>query len=295
MVPARSTLPIVHTATEILVPRSVGNAIAHNDGIVGDYQPGLEVATIAPVAAGDDEARFFIWDGDAHFAAPETSWRQAELRHNTITDCRVNGNHCEILANNVEGPELITDGEALRLQLRANWRLRWDTATYSAELGMITLQESRRFITLDNGEQITVTDSCGADTPVLYLEGCDDNKIIKPIAVQREGVKQQHGYSITVSQHVPSSHDGHVVESVTVLEQYRSYVMQRPTGTKARTIWVPMVAPISWGWSIRVGRRYDGGWAIVRRKLLLPTISHQGLELPLWQHNSLGFSNPALL
>lgn len=292
--PAKPSSPTIHTATEIVVPGNAGNTLADNHGIVGDYQPALEQATIEPVAAIDGKARCFIWDDEARFAGAETSWQQAECRHATITDCAINGNHCEILSSEVAGPELIKDGEATCLQLSVSWQLQWDTSTYSAELGMITLQESQRFFTLENGEQVSVSDSREADAPVLYLQGCDDGEIVKAIAVQQQGVKQQHGYSITVSQHIPSNHDGHVVASVTVLEQYRSYIMQRPTDSKARTIWAPLVAPISWGWSIRVGPRYDGGWAIVRRKLMLPTVGHEGLELPLWQNNSLSFSNTVL-
>jgi len=295
MAPAKPSTPTIHTATEIVAPGNASNTLADNHGIVGAYRLGLEVATIAPVAAVDGEARFFIWDDEARFAAPETSWQQAECRHATITDCSVKGNHCVILASEVEGPELITSGETTRLQLSASWQLQWDTASYSAELGVITLQESQRFITLENGEQVTVTDSREADAPVLYLQGSDDREIVKPIAVQQQGVKQQHGYSVTVSQHLPKSQDGHGVESVTVLEQYRSYFMQRPSDSKARTIWAPLVAPISWGWSIRVRRRHDGEWAIARRKLMMPTVGHEGLELPLWQNNSLRFSNLALL
>jgi len=295
MAPAKPSSPTIHTATEIVVPGNTSNTIADNHGIVGDYQLGLEMATIVPVTAVDGEARFFIWDDETRFAAPDTSWQQAECRHATITDCTVNGNHCVILASEVEGPEIITDGEATRLQLSARWQLKWDTATYSAELGMITLQESQRFIVLENGEQVTVTDSREADAPVLYLQGSDDSEIVKPIAIQQRGAKQQHGYSITVSQHLSESHDGHAVESVSVLEQYRSYFMQRPTDSKARTIWAPLVAPISWGWSIRVRRRYDGEWAIARRKLMMPTVGHDGFELPLWKNNSLSFSSLALL
>jgi hypothetical protein len=293
--PARPSSPSIHTATEIVVPGSASNTIADNHGIVGDYRLALEVATVAPVAAVDGEARFFIWDDATRFAAAETSWQQAEWRHATISDCSVSGNHCNILASAVEGPELITDGEATRLQMSTSWQLQWDSATYSAELGVITLQQSERFITLENGEQVTVTDSREAGAPVLYLQGSDDREIVKPIAVQQQGVKQQHSYSVTVSQQIPESLDGQVVESVTVMEQYRSYFMQRPTTSKARTIWAPLVAPVSWGWSIRVGRRYDGKWAILRRKLMLPTVGHEGLELPLWQNNSLAFSNQALL
>jgi hypothetical protein len=48
-------------------------------------------------------------------------------------------------------------------------------------------------------------------------------------------------------------------------------------------IWVPALTPVMWGWSIRVGRRTDGEWGILRRKLLMPTSLDAGPELPLWQ------------
>lgn len=44
--------------------------------------------------------------------------------------------------------------------------------------------------------------------------------------------------------------------------------------------------PVTWGWSICVAKNGADEWAIVRRKLMLPTVGHEGLQLPHW-HNQL--------
>ena len=76
-----------------------------------------------------------------------------------------------------------------------------------------------------------------------------------------------------------------------MLEQYNSYIMQKPEYQDNCAIWIPLVTPISWGWSIRATRVPDQRqFAIARRKLLMPNIANNGLQLPQWERNIHEFS-----
>lgn len=73
------------------------------------------------------------------------------------------------------------------------------------------------------------------------------------------------------------------VRSITVLEQYHSYFMQRAVASDAKqSLWVPAYAPISWGWSLRVEPEADD-WVITRRKMIPPVVGSDGWVMPEWQ------------
>jgi hypothetical protein len=104
---------------------------------------------------------------------------------------------------------------------------------------------------------------------------------------------EYHDYHLTLRQTIPDQYQEKTVESVTVLEQYKSYFMQRERSDSAeRVIWTPLLEAVNWGWSIRVGYRADGELGILRRKLMLPAVGNDGLELPQWQTNHLAHYRP---
>jgi hypothetical protein len=105
---------------------------------------------------------------------------------------------------------------------------------------------------------------------------------------QALGESQPYRISSTISQAIPEQWHGQAVVDLVVMERYSSYLLQRATlAEDNQTLWTPLYFPISWGWSIRAGRRYDGEWDIMRRKLMLPITGQDGLQFPLWRDNSL--------
>ena len=202
--------------------------------------------------------------------------------------CRFAGNRLTLDSTEMNGPEL-SDEEALTtLSLQPMFRLSYHTDAYAAQLGVIHLVQSQRFVTLADGERLELLE---AEQPVLYLVAEQAIETLGP--AQPPGRHQDYRYRIDVRQAIPSRLNDVAVESVTVLEQYRSYFMQREAGQdEGQVIWIPALAPVTWGWSIRVGRRADQHWGILRRKLILPTVGHDGLEFPLWEDNHLSLSRP---
>ncbi len=272
----------------------VTSQLAGKHGIVGNYQLSTDAAEITSPSLIDGHTEAYLWDGDSALNL-DIPWQQQQRQHITTVGCQLAGNHASLQSVELSGPDILQDEQQAQLHLEAHWQLALDSSNFAAELGLITLVDSQRFITLESGKQITITDTQESDTPVLYL-GQDENlPIVTPITHQAQGEQQQHAHTTRIQQSIPDEHEGEIVESVTVLEQFHSYFMQKPMDDKSSTIWIPLLAPLRWGWSIRVGRRADGPWCIVRRKLIMPTMGHDGLELPLWEANQLQYTRQALL
>lgn len=234
------------------------------EGIVAGYNISPELATIQ--AASADSERLYVYDAD-HITTPS-----------------LQANHLQLNNGFTQGPEMWTDELASQLQMQMEFALQLSTHACDAQLGVIHLVQTQRHINLQNGEQIALIE---CEEPVLYLDENNEQLGIEVIAdLQPFHLQRDYQYGLQLQQIIPDHIDDKPVETVTVLEQYQSYFMQRPCVTGQSTIWTPLLPPVSWGWSIRVGRRADGPWTIVRRKLILPSVGQDGLQLPLWQGNT---------
>lgn len=261
-------------------------ALANLHGLVGHYRVGLDAAGIEPVSTSAATAGCFVWDADTHF--PAAGWQVLQDGNGVAANaCRVKDNACVMTGMSLSGPDLVEVAGETRLILSPRFDLEFTTDAYAACLGVVHLVTSTRFITLANGRKIPLIDTGEDEGPVLYLEDERDKQAVKPVAeYQASGLNETHTYSTEIRQVIPERVAGETVETVTVLEQYTSYFMQRQIADdEADVIWTPVCAPVGWGWSIRVGRRTDGPWGIVRRKVMLPIAGHDGLELPVWEKN----------
>lgn len=236
------------------------------NGVIGGYQISLNQGDVLPVSDSDDA--YYIWDNDSPLHSP------------------VFENEFQLESVTLNRPSVERVGGAYYLVMQPEFQVSFSTATHSARLGEIRLVESERFFTLDNGESLTITDTQEMGAPVLYLQHRDDTAVVRQETdLQLQGTDREYFFGESVSQKIPDYINNVAVTSVTVLERFTSYFMQQVLSTPDQSIWVPVCAPISWGWSIRVGRRFDQEWDILRRKLMLPTVGHDGWEMPSWRSN----------
>ena len=235
-------------------------------GVIGGYEISLNRGDVSKVK--DEDGSYYIWDNDSPIHSP------------------VFENEFQVEAATLNRPSVERVGGHYYLIMQPEFHVSFSTATHSARLGEIRLVESERFFTLENGDSITITDTQEIGEPVLYLQHCDDQTVVRQESdLQLQGTDREYSFCESVSQHIPEQVNGIGVTSVTVLERFTSYFMQQVLSAPGQSIWVPVCAPIGWGWSIRVGRRYDSEWDILRRKLMLPTVGHDGWEMPTWRSN----------
>jgi hypothetical protein len=277
--------PLLYTGQGYCLDAEAAAALTDLEGMVGDYLVGAEEGiAVALGEPGEAGTRCYFWDESVAVGRFDGRVVMGNMAI-ALNGHAVKSNHLQMQATQLQGPELITEGEETSLCLTPSFDCHFVTDQQAASLGVIHLLESQRIALLDDGRQYYLLET--GDKPVLYLE-TEDDEAVKPIITRQEsGMKQAYHYQCTVSQAIPDEIDGQAVISVTVLERYSSYFMQRPLLAEETSIWVPVYAPISWGWSMRIGRRYDGVWAMQRRKLVLPTTGHDGLQLPVWRSNSL--------
>ncbi|MEE2733062.1 MAG: hypothetical protein VYA55_19740 [Pseudomonadota bacterium] len=235
-------------------------------GVIGDYRISLEQGAVVPLT--DSDAAYYIWDNDSPLHTP------------------VFENEFQLEAATLNRPVVERIAGESYLVMQPEFHVRFSTATHSARLGEIRLLESERFITLKNGDSLTISDTQEVGAPVLYLQHKEDQAILRQETdLQLQGTDREYFFCESVSQRIPEQVNGVEVSSVTVLERFSSYFMQQVMSVPDQSIWVPVCAPVAWGWSIRVGRRFDQEWDILRRKLMLPTVGHEGWEMPTWCSN----------
>jgi hypothetical protein len=104
----------------------------------------------------------------------------------------------------------------------------------------------------------------------------------------QDGEQQRWLETWQVRVNVPQTFHQQAITRITLMEQYTLFWMQQalpgkhaPVGLEQR--WLPLMAPVQWGWSLRIERLSDGNWGIVRRKLMRPLGGNEGLFLPDWQ------------
>lgn len=187
-------------------------------------------------------------------------------------------------------PLILTEGERNHLQMSLQFHLRYDSDAFAAKLAVVHLVRSQRQLLLDSGELVTLIDH---QQPLLYL--ADPTQSQAYTVIGEQDILQSHTYTLplTVAEPIPETIHQQPVTTLTLMEQYQSFFLQRETVDDSATIWTPLLAPVSWGWSIRVGRRADQAWGILRRKLIKPTVGHDGLVLPQWQGSFHQYYQPA--
>ena len=239
------------------------------EALLARFHPGANCSRIESARKGEP---FFLWDVQ-RFAERHTAENQLELQSSAVDELAV---------------EKGVDGHWLSIVPRFTFS--YQTAAYAAQLGEIRLVSSTRFITNVDGSRHDLLNTDAFADPVLYRERDDgwgdDSAVVRQITSwQSVNTGAEYCFDYRISQYLPVRWLGCDVQSVTVLEQYTSYFMQRPLAAAA-TVWVPAYAPISWGWSLRVEPE-EGEWVITRRKLIRPTVGHDGWQLPQWRASTL--------
>ena len=290
--PKESILAAIHTGCRYHVGCQDLYVLNSTHGVIGDYRISAkcaEILPVAPVTTTGEMNTCCFWDTDI-----DLSQLRCYIMHYdkgqllALEDCNLKANRLVLNRAELNGPELAVSNEETVLTLSPQFEFTFSTDSYAAQLGVINLVQSTRFITLENSDEIHLLDTADEETPVLYLENPLDDQPVKFVVQQERGATRQHTFGLKIAQPIPDEIGGERVETVTVLEQYSSYFMQCALPLdNHHDIWIPVYAPISWGWSIRVGRRTDGQWGILRRKLILPTTGHDGLQLPAWRNNTI--------
>lgn len=282
-----ATLPGLCLGRRYLIDVTPQSALAPSHGLVGDYRIDIRRTEVQPVTTRGLHAACFFWDTDV--SLPTTA-RPIRRDDGLALDGHVlQGNSIQVAHGALNGPELTEASGGTTLTLSPRFELVFDTAGHDAMAGVIHLVQAQRFVRLDDGTSIMLLDTHAHDAPVLYLEDANDERPVKTVVeCQAAGTARTYDYVFRIGQAIPDHYHGRAVESVTVLEQYTSYFMQREIGQPENAvIWTPACAPIAWGWSIRVERRFDGPWCLARRKVMLPIGGHDGLDLPVWTTNTL--------
>ncbi len=268
---------MVHAASGVQMPH----------GVVGDYHISEQAGEAEQwLLDGQGTAECLVWDTEIEGGAAESlSIFGPEGERLSADSLGINA--CVLETAEQEWPLY----QHNTLSLMPRLEVRFSTDVSSARLGLITLVEAQRFLLLEDGTRHTLLDTnsgldddCGHSA--LYLKARGAGAVDQITPLQARGVTGNYCFSVPLSQPLIEEVGGTPVVSMTVLEQYSSYVMQQ-LDDPDNGVWLPVHAPITWGWSIRVGRRNDREWDILRRKMIRPTVGHEGLQLPVWTTNTL--------
>ncbi len=279
LIRTESSQPVVATEEPVRLMRGEGYSQASLEAnldlkgaepaIVGGYTMAPALGAVLPAGASD---QLFCWDIEGSY------------QH------RLARNEFQLLEATLDGPDIHSSSHLHWLTVQPRFRVRYNSSAHSACLGEIRLVDSQRFCVLENGEQIPLLDTQAAGASVLFLEHEHDQQIVRQQTQwQLQGEELEYRFDYRIQQWLPPELNAIPVRSLTVLEQYTSHFMERPlTADQDNTIWVPAMAPVIWGWSMRV-ERSDAGWQIARRKLVMPTVSHDAWVLPVWHANTLAY------
>lgn len=239
-----------------------------------------------PKLLGEKDA--FLWDssgeiGQKNIALVNNKGAEIYIDANTP----IGSNYFVLMHSTLTTPEIFDDEEVPRLSFQVEFDFAYSAEAMSARLGILNLVEKQCFVTLENGQR-RMLQSSGDEEKILFV---NNDELVYPVNtlmdLSHKDKLVQKKHMETISHDIPSQIDGINVETLTVLEQYQSFFMQRELPFSMENIWTPVCAPISWGWSMRVAKRPDGVWRIYRQKLLMPTVGHDGLEMPVWEGNNL--------
>jgi hypothetical protein len=256
-------------------------------GICGGFLPSVQSGVLLPLQT--DHAIFdcYLWDSDCELDLATSPFTASSGERIVLQgQTPVAGNRFALSHTNLSKPELQAQTDGHELSICAGFDFRYAPDVMDACLGVINLVESNCFIMLKNGKRHSLQDT-GEDNKALFLNKEDDDAVQAVLQAGKGYETLEHNYAVNVTHAIPSHIDGVEVETLTVLEQYQTFFMQRELPFSEENIWTPACVPIAWGWSMRVARRYDGEWGIARQKLLMPTSGQNGLEMPTWEGNNL--------
>ncbi|WP_455220760.1 hypothetical protein [Kaarinaea lacus] len=272
-------------------------------GVIGDYRISKQTGKILSITPPTPGASMtlpmsacYFWDTSTDLSKLEGQLIQNNNNSDdnqllSMKDCQVATSRLILNGTSLDGPELIFENGITSLKLLPRFDFTFITESHAAHLGVVNLVKAHRILKLEDDKEILLLDTGIDDSPVLFLENADDDQPVKPIAaLQEAGTTHQNSCTFIISQTIPEKIDIANIATVTVLEQYFSYFMQKIDASDDESIWTPVYAPITWGWSIRVGRRTDGEWGILRRKLILPTTGNDGWCMPVWSNNTISCS-----
>lgn len=252
-------------------------------GLCANYSVSKESANVEDQKAHDTRA--FLWDL-THETDSEIQLHNGEsailLNANTPL-----GGACLVVSDaTLSVPKILDEQDGRLLEFRIEIEGIFSSEIVSSRFGIVNLLSASRFVAMENGEQ-SVLFSTLDEEPVLFI---DDNSRSSPIdyilETNADEEPVRHLVTRRICHRIPEHVGGIKTQSMTVLEQYHSYFMQRELPLSDNTIWTPVCAPITWGWSIRLERRQDDEWTITRQKLLNPAIGNEGLEMPVWKKTS---------
>lgn len=246
--------------------RTEASQLKEADELISGYRLSKERGEVIPYQQGQPA---FCWDSISDI------------------DTRIAENEFQLLAASLEdlNIESVIGGKCL--SIKPCFDVSYKTSAFAAQLGEIRLVNSQRFVTDQEGNRHDLLNTDEAPGPVLYLQNAEDNSIIRQCSDwQSFDTTAQYRFDYRISQPLSTHLLNVPVHSITVLEQYTSYFMQRPvTATPEQSVWVPAYGPITWGWSMRVEPERDD-WVITRRKLIPPVVGHDGWQMPEWQGNT---------
>lgn len=261
-------------------------------GVCAGFECTPDRGMLLPLDSNSVETPCYFWDIDGVPEILNTSLISSKNEHITI------GRHTNLLANRfilshakLTEPVIHCSGDTSQISVSAEFEFIYYADCMPARLGVLHLLEPNCFVVLKNGERHDLLAS-EEDQRLLYLDNTNySNEVIEAVSPIldtdiTDTVIQQH-YKQSITHVIPEQINELDVESMTILEQYTSFFMQREIPFAQENIWTPVCAPVTWGWSIRISRRHDGAWCLSRKKLLMPAVGHNGQEMPAWQGNTL--------
>lgn len=251
-------------------------------GLVEDYR--IHHNRVQRQEWNPQSARVLCWDGD-----------RSGLVNNSLT----------LVQAQMSLPllEAQADGSVC-LILDLSFELQGSARAFAFETGLVRLVEPDCTLTLSDGRvlpwrqaEVDVCEAAGQVNRALVLEfpgehshetnGRSDVAVVAGRRLQ-DGEQQRWLENWQVRVNLPQTLHQQAITRITLMEQYTLFWMQQalpgkyaPAGLEQR--WLPLMAPVQWGWSLRIERLSDGSWGIVRRKLMRPLGGNDGLFLPDWQ------------
>jgi hypothetical protein len=290
--PAKQRLPVMPEAAPALVIGRKYQLVGENlpddiHGICGNQSFSAHSGSVLPRQNNGTHYDGYLWDSDSLSALSAVSVVAGEGEYIALNaNTPVASNRFALSHTTLTKPEIQLQENGPQLSLQAGFDFIYTADAIAARLGVLNLVESHCFVVLKNGEKHDLLESAD-EQKMLFLKPGDQQEVINPIvdvSNSHEVLRQSRTQSI--SHDIPEFVEGIEMETMTVLEQYQTFFLHRELPFSEENIWTPACAPISWGWSIRIARRHDDEWGIARQKLLMPTVGHNGMEMPVWERNT---------
>lgn len=290
-IPKRQPSPGTSALPSLFIGRKYCSATglipANTHGICTDFVCTPDRGGFTELTDNNTSQHAFLWDSDCLPNLAGTT-----LHTPTGENIAVNAN-TPVLTNRfvitntrLDKPSIKATNNEQHLSIQAEFDYAFTADQMDASLGALSLVETQCFLLLENGQQHSLLNT--DEQAALFLSADNQSSAISPIIdASKSNDTLNQSWQINITHAIHDQLDGISVESLTVLEQYQTFFMQRELPFTDENIWTPVSTPISWGWSMRIARRYDGEWGIARQKLLMPTAGHNGMEMPSWESNTL--------